>query len=257
MQSDPGLAFVQDADDLDFANRVQRPMVRALDLIVTERRHHAFCVRSPSIILKYKDDWQLAWAERWPGLNDEAKSALKQYYEQIEILELAAQHDVDREYESAKRRSVILLADLLESYVETIMQLCIVHSLKLPEKIKILTGKLPLDVENPVDVKWSVREWEKHKFPELKQSRALRFVAMFNKFMPMKSNQPETIDEIIYHRNKLTHEIIQIGDIGSEQHRSADAATLSLELVDRYFDAVSNFIIASMEAFKGYKKLEL
>lgn len=254
-QGDPSLAFVQDADDLDFVNRVQRAMARAIDLIVSERGHHAFCVRSPSMILKYKDDWQLAWAGRWSTLNEQAKTALKRYYEQIEILELAAQRDVDRDYESAKRRSVILLADLLESYVETIIQLCLVHSLKEAEGIQKLTRRKPLNVTDPVEVKRCIRNWERKCFPTT-TSRSARFVAMFKHFMPFEFNQLTDVDNLFFHRNKLTHEIIQIGDIRAEQHRSADASTLSLEAVDGFFDTVANFVIASMEAFKAYKKLD-
>lgn len=57
------------------------------------------------------------------------------------------------------------------------------------------------------------------------------------------------VDNLFRHRNALTHEIIQISDTDDDKHVSADASGLSLEEVDSYFDAVGDFIIATMSAF--------
>jgi hypothetical protein len=252
--SDTIFSFVDAADDVTFVQQTQRAMERAIDLVINERMHHTFCIQAPKMISEYKSVWLLAWEGRWALQSEEQKGILKDWYKLIEMTEDTAARDVERNYESAKRRSVILLADLFESYVESILQLCIVHSLQTPEKIKKLTGKLPASLTDPASVKRSVRNWEKTRFPELKKSRAARLVAMMRKFMPLQFEHTETIDALFFHRNALTHEIVQIGELENLNHRSADAAHLTHEEVYAYFDLVSDFVFASIDAFKSYKR---
>ncbi|MEQ1549417.1 MAG: hypothetical protein ABL918_12345, partial [Chakrabartia sp.] len=233
--------------------QIQLAMARAIDLVINERMHHSFCVRAPKMISEYKEVWKLAWAERWQSQTEEQQIVLKTWYKSIELTEDTAIKDIERDYESAKRRSVILLSDLLESYIESILQLCIVHSMQSPKNIKSLTGREPKSITDPACVKKSVRHWEKHKFPNFASSRAARVMAMMQTFMPLKFEKTREIDEIFFHRNALTHEIVQIGELENDGHRSADAANLSLEQVDNYFNVVGDFVCASMDAFKSYQ----
>lgn len=251
------LEFVQTADDTVFVNQIQRAMARAIDLVVYERRHHSFCVVAPKLMSEYKQVWLLAFANQWKDKSDEEKAGLRRWFELIELNEDTANRDIKSDFESAKRRTIILLADLFESYVESILQLCAVHSLKTSELVYKLTGKRPKSVTDPLEVKRAIRSWERTRFPDFRDSRSTRLVAMITQFMPLDFKQLAEIDSLLDHRNALTHEIVQIGELNNDSHRSANAASLSLEKVDNYFNVVGNFIIASMEAFKRYKPLVL
>ena len=77
---------------------------------------------------------------------------------------------------------------------------------------------------------------------------------MFSEFMPLQYSKIIPINELFQHRNALTHEIVQVGfDIG-DRFVSADAQGISLEDVDLYFDAVGDFILSTMDAFKLYRR---
>lgn len=230
-------------------NRIPLAMARAIDLVSNERAHHTLCVRAPTTILNYKQTFELAWADRWQDQDEIQKSVLRQWYTQIELTELAAQRDIDRNYEAAKRRSVILLADLLEAYVETLLQLMQSIDDPIGETTLDLTGRRPRDVDDARDMRRSIRHWERRiDLP----SRLQRLLHMLRHFLPHLAVADDTatlLDEMFEHRNALTHEIIQVSNDPASTHVSADASGITLERVDAYFDGVSDLIIATMNAW--------
>ena len=232
-----------------FVNHIQLAMSRAVDLVANERAHHALCVRSPAMITNYKQVFQLAWANRWADLDEELKNTLRTWYGHIEIVEDAASREIERDYEAAKRRSIILLADLLEAYVETLLQLMQTLEDEEGEATFNLTGRRPRDMSDSRDVRRSIRTWER----SIKaRSRTQRFLRMLNHYLPLGELDERAVallDEMFTHRNALTHEIIQVSNDPTSTHVSADAASITLERVDQYFDVVGDFIISTMAAF--------
>lgn len=239
--------------DHEFANKMQRAMTRAMLVIGREQLHHSFCVRAPTMIAKYKEDWPLAWHEKWPSLTASQQEVFRGWFDQIGVVERMATEDIEIDYETAKRRSIILLADLSENYTEVLLQLLISKGLGCDSDVKRLTGFKKAKLSDPRSIRKSVRNWERTQFPNL-HNRTDRIFAMMNQFMPFawaSDIHRSQMDEIFHHRNRLTHEIIQIGDMNDDSAQSADATNITLSAVDSYFVTVGEFIGSTLNGFKS------
>ncbi len=230
---------------------MQQAMTRAMTVIWREQMHHTLCVRAPSMVTRYKEDWPLAWCDKWPTFDDDRKEVFKRWFEQIGVVERLATEDIAADYESAKRRSIILLADLSENYAEVLLQLLISKGLACDADVVRLTGYKKASLEDLKSIRRSVRHWERTKFPNL-LNRTDRISTMMNVFMPFSwasDNDQIQLDEIFSHRNRLTHEIIQIADLGDQSAQSVDATNITLVEVDGYFVAVGEFIGSTLKGF--------
>ena len=81
------------------------------------------------------------------------------------------------------------------------------------------------------------------------RDRSKRIEQMLQFYMPrfrIPSECEIVLDELLAARNRLTHELILIGDLGTEDAISASATEVSLERVDQYFLAVEELIMASI-----------
>ena len=238
--------------DADFADRMQKSMTRAMNLIARERAHHTLCVRAPTMLLKYKEDWQLAWHDKWPTMSEEQQEVFRGWFQQIENIEQLAEQDIEFDYESAKRRSVILLGDLMEGFVEALLEILIVKSTMNDEELARLTGFKKAKLDSSASIMRAIRNWERTKHPGIRR-RTQRIDMMLNRFMPFcwpTEEISETIDTIFKHRNRLTHEIIQI-EFSEVSEKSADTAHLSLSDLDNQFVAVGEFIGATLQGFRA------
>lgn len=247
------LESAQSANGKEFATQMVKAMARAIDLVCRERAHHFLCIRATTAMSQYKQTWESAWAARLETTSEDERRILRAWYQEIDLMEHAAIEDLKYDLESVKRRSIILLADLMESYIESVLQLCLVYWLETPEKIRSVTGVAPREIDDPVEVKRCVRKWERTKFPDFRNRRADRLTAMLRTFIPIESIDNDIMDEIFEHRNALTHEIIQISSNTSEKFRSADASMIDIQRIDIYFNYVGDFILRSMDAFKKYR----
>lgn len=223
-------------------------MSRAIILVSSERAHHFFCVQAVTMMANMKQVWQLAWAEPWKTMDDQAKEVMRKWYQEIDMMEKVASEEIAAEYEATKRRSIILLGDLTESYIETLLATFARHVDETGEVTRIISGRKPKEMGDPRDVRRSVRAWER-SLPH--KRRSARVTEMLQFYMPnfrMKDEEADVLDELFSKRNALTHEIILIGDLKTSEHHSATAAEITLQRVDEYFNIVGDFLLATMSA---------
>lgn len=241
---------VKFTDQQRLVHGILSSLTDALRMVVGAREHHAFCIRACGLIQTYEKDWILFHHTKWSEYSQDQKDLMKRWHEYILTSSETASAQIQRGHPDAVYRSVIYLSDILENLTESFLQTCLLYIDDRVISIKQLTGRYPRDRDNAVEIRKSVRTWERSiKLP----SRLDRFCIMIETFFPTFEFPPEkrkNLDKLICFRNRLTHELIIISptfELGEETHEQPE---ISDEVTQSFFDDLGDYILALMDAFR-------
>jgi hypothetical protein len=226
---------------------VMASLVSALRNVVEGRDHHRLCFAACNMIPTYKDQWPQIYAEKWEAIDDERKESLKKLYNHIVLTSGVAEYEKASGYRQANQRSLVFLADVLENLTESFLQVCLTYIDDKVVPIKNVTGRRPRNMKSAVDIRRSVREWER----SLKQtSRSRRFREMIQIFFAsfdLEGTKLDNLDRLMLMRNKLVHELIHIPTKGETLDSLPEP---TLEEVDQFHTDVADYIQRLMDEFR-------
>jgi hypothetical protein len=226
---------------------VMASLVSALGNVVEGRDHHRLCFAACTMIPMYKDKWPQIYAEKWDTFDEERRDGLKKIYNHIVLISGVAEYEKASGYRQANQRSLIFLADVMENLTESFLQVCLIYIDDKVVPIKKITGRRPRNMTSAVDIRKSVREWER----SLKEtSRSRRFKEMIQTFFAsfdLESAKLDNLDRLMIIRNKLVHELIHIPTKG-EAFDPLPQPTL--EEVDQFHSDVADYIQRLMDEFR-------
>lgn len=229
-------------------NRLQKALSDALMLVVAEQEHHALSYRSMMMMEHYAQILPSFYKPHLEGFDNELKQGLGRWLEWVKITLESALHEESRDFNTVKRRAIIVLADIFEGVVESAVVTCLRHLARDQTPLRKLTGyRGKGDTEK--ELKFAFRTWEKRLYGSM-PSRAQRFGRMISAFFP-KFLIPATagrLDDLVERRNRYTHEIIIVTDDLSD---IVTLPTASAQEIDDFFAAVGDFIIAMLGAIPG------
>lgn len=231
---------------------VMASLVSALRNVVEGRDHHRLCFAACNIIPTYKDQWPQIYAEKWDAFDEERRDGLKKLYKHIVLTSGVAEYEKASGYRQANQRSLIFLADVLENLTESFLQVCLTYIDDKVVPIKKITGRRPRNMTSAVDIRKSVREWER----SLKQtSRSRRFREMIQTFFvsfELESAKLDNLDRLMFTRNKLVHELIHIPTKGETLEPLPEP---TLGEVDQFHTDVADYIQRLMDEFRAVSGL--
>jgi hypothetical protein len=252
-----GLTLQEMSDQERLVVGIMASLVSALGMVVEGREHHRFCYAAGSMIPSYKADWPLFYHERWGSFDDQQKATFKSWYEHISSTASIAESEIASGYRQANQRSLVFLADVLENLTESFLQICISYFESNAIAIKNLTRRRPRDMHSAVDIRKSVREWERSLS---EKSRSRRFQEMTREYFPSFNLDSETLDNLdrlMLIRNKLVHELIHIPAEGETLQAMHEP---TLEELDQFHNDVATYIQRLMDEIRemaGLSKPEL
>ncbi len=217
-------------------------------MIVDEQEHHALCYRAISMIDPYAQMIPSFYQDKMTEFTVQEKESLSRWIEWVKTTLISASNEATRDYQRTKRRTVIVLADIVEAAMEITLASCLDHLDPVGIDLKSLTGyKKRSDATG--DLKQAIRSWERKLFPRL-PTRSSRFIYMiqcfFPSFAPPKNS--ELIDILIVSRNSFTHDLIPLSS-----HIQLDVAdpTFTDDQIDGLFAAASDFLLAFLTSIPG------
>lgn len=208
------------------------------------REHHALSYRSISMVSHYA----LILPDHLKNIPISEGPAVARWGDWVQITLESAKKEQGSDFEQVKRNAVIVIADIVEGAVESVVATCLRHLATDQISLRELTGHKGSSVSER-DLKYAVRTWEKRLFPSI-PSRVQRIAAMVSTFFP-KFEAPSSsarLDAVFECRNKLTHELIVVTDQISDEAIEVGA---SLQEIDEFFDAAVHLILAMIEAIPG------
>lgn len=225
-------------------NRLQKSLSDAILLLAEEQEHHALSYRSISMVDNYAQIFPAFFRPHLSRLDDDTKEGIARWTRWIMITLESAAKEQARDYERVKRRTTIVLADLLEGVVESVVATCLRHLETQKVSLRELTGSKGR-VDSERDLRFAVRAWEKRLFEE--PSRVARFERMLTSFFPNFAlpDDASQLDRLLRLRNEYTHEVIVVTD--SITPRSPSECP-SHQNIDDFFQSAGNFILAIMTA---------
>jgi hypothetical protein len=228
-------------------NALQKAQVDTIELLSAEMAHHALCWRSIHTIPHYSDLLVAALKPISAEMDQAAKSRLAEGLQWVQINLESATTEIGIEYKSVIRRTVIVLADIVENLVESTIGICLLHLDPTQTSIReVTTFKRQAATERLL--KQAVRAWESSLFAKL-PARTERIAHMVTAFFPAFSAPLdfELLDLLFTTRNQYTHELIRLSD----DEPQGDAEMWSLAKVDQAFKVASDLLIAVMKAIPG------
>lgn len=229
-------------------NRLQKALGDAIMLITEEQEHHALCYRSISMMQPYAQMIPSFHKTHAIHYTDEQKSGLIRWLEWVKLTLVSASQEEISDFQRVKRRSVIVLADVLEAAVEVVIATCLQHLDPAAASVRELT-KYRKDIIDDAGSKLAVRSWERLLFLDYRL-RSDRFTYMIRCFFP--AFQPpqdiQLIDLLVENRNRLTHDIISLSRYVEPD---TDCPTFSAEQIDSFFSASGDFLLALLKAMPG------
>lgn len=240
MTNNPG-----EIEKRDLLNRLQKALSDALLLLVEEQEHHALSYRSISMVDNYAQIFPAFWRPHTQNLDDETKHGLARWTQWIILTLESALKEHARDYERVKRRTTIVLADLLEGAVESVLASCLRHLATDKVSLRDLTGSRG-NISSERDLRFAVRSWEKRVYLE-GLSRVIRFEKMLSTFFPefVLPDNAACLNELFRLRNEFTHELIVVTD--SLAPRTPLKCPTHQE-IDDFFHSAGDFILAMMKA---------
>ena len=115
--------------DRPLLNMLHMAMVDAIKKVDAERGHHATCTRAIMTFPEYaelKSD-KLRQSVRIDRLSDDQRKIIVRHLEQILASVEVSKIEILSDFESVNRRSVIVLADLMEGVLETVTGSFLLH----------------------------------------------------------------------------------------------------------------------------------
>lgn len=236
-----------EADDKrrSLLNRLQKTLSDAIMLIVEEQEHHALCYRAISMMQPYAQILPQFYGNHVKDFTEEQKASLARWLEYMMITLQSANNEQARDYQRVKRRTVIILADVIEAVVKIVTATCLQDFAETSNQLRELTGyKKPICVGS--DAKNAVRKWEQRLYPIL-PSRVDRFEYMLVYFFPDFVRPPnfKLLDTLIERRNQLTHDVIPLSE---NIQNDPEIPTFTAQQIDDFFVASGDFVLAMLNA---------
>ncbi len=228
-------------------NALQKAQVDTVELLRREMAHHALCWRSIHTIPRYSDLLIQKLQPITEGMDQTQKNRLAEGLEDIQHNLKSATNEINSKYSSVTRRTVIVLADIIENLVESTIGICLLHLDPTQTSIKeVTTFKRQAATER--HLKQAVRAWEYSLFVNL-PNRTQRIEHMTKAFFPnfTAPDDLDFLDQLFSARNKFTHELVRLAD----EDFGADEEGWSLARVDNAFKVACDFLIALMTAIPG------
>jgi hypothetical protein len=228
-------------------NALQKAQVDTIELLMREMAHHALCWRSIHTIPHYSELLVQVLKPVSAGMDQAEKSRLAEGVQWLQINLESATTEITLEYNSVTRRTVIVLADIVENLVESTIGICLLHLDPTQTSIREVTAfKRQAATERLL--KQAVRAWESRLFANL-PIRTQRIEHMVKAFFPTFAvpRDFELLDQLFSARNTFTHELIRL----TEEDSGTAEEGWSLARVDDAFRVASDFLIALMTAIPG------
>lgn len=228
-------------------NALQKAQIEAFQLLNEEFKHHALCWRSIGTVPYHA---QLLVSMLRPITSEKDQTAKEKLVKGVELVQInleSAEAEINSEYRSVIRRTVIVFADIVENLVESTIGVCLLHLDPTQTSIReVTTFKRQATTERLL--KQAVRAWESRLFADL-PARTQRIEHMIKAFFPaFKAPQDfEFLDRLFIARNLFTHELIKL----NEEEKLEAPEIWTLAKVDQAYDAASGFLLAVMTAIPG------
>lgn len=228
-------------------NALQKAQVDAIDLLHTEMAHHALCWRSVHAVPLYSELLAANLKPLAAEMDQAAKGRSAEGLEWVLINLESATAEIGAKFKSVNRRTVIVLADIVENLVESTIGICLLHLDPTQTSIRDVTT-FKRQALNERLLKQAVGKWEYSLQPTM-PARTQRIRHMISAFFPSfeSPSEFELLDELFTARNLFTHELIRLG----EDEASDTPQIWSLAKVDDAFKVASDFLIAVMTAIPG------
>lgn len=228
-------------------NALQVAQIDAIKLLFAEQEHHALCYRSIATVPRYAQLEASEFQRTASQMDQTTKGELAHGLQWVEINLESATTEIEAEYQSVIRRTIIVLADIIENLVESTIGICLLHLDPTQTSIRELT-KYKKQPETERHLKQAVSAWEFRSFADF-PARTQRIEHMIKAFFPafVAPKDLEILDRLFVARNQFTHELIRL----SEDDVIQAPENWSLARVDQAFDVASNFLLAVMTAIPG------
>jgi hypothetical protein len=226
-------------------NALQKAQLDAFQLLNAEFKHHALCWRSIGTVPYYAELLQKTLKPSLAKMDQVAKSQLVEGLERVLINLDSAKIEIQANYNSVIRRTVIVFADIVENQFESTIGICLLHLDPAQTSIReITTFKRQAETER--QLKQAVRKWESSLSAPARTQRIEHMVKAF--FPTFAAPQDfEFLDRLFLARNQFTHELIRL----SEEEKLEAPEIWTLAKVDQAYDAASGFLIAVMASIPG------
>jgi hypothetical protein len=182
-------------------------------------------------------------------ISDEAgKLSLIRWIEWVKITLQSAEREHSHEYQRVKRRTIIVVADIVEAIVEIELATCLEHLDPSGPSVRTLTG-YKRKIGRDFDSKMAVRSWERTLYVK-HPSRSKRFEHMIRCFFSgfVLPENADLIDQLITYRNELTHDVIPISRVVGDVNANPN---ISHEQIDSFFEASGDFMLRMLTAIPG------
>jgi hypothetical protein len=225
-------------------NALQKAQADALQLLFVEMKHHALCYRSIGTVPHYAQLLVSTLRLTALQMDQTAKGELAEGLQWVQINLERAETEIEAGYQSVIRRTIIVLADIVENLVESTIGICLLHLDPTQTSIReVTTFKRQAATERLL--KQAVRAWESRLFADF-PARTQRIEHMIKAFFPAfeKPQDFEVLDRLFIARNQFTHELIRL----TEEDVAEALEPWSLPKVDQLFHVASDFLLAVMAA---------
>ena len=180
-------------------------------------------------------------------LDDDSRSRVGREVQEVQINLECASDEIQRGYSSVTRRTVIVLADILNNLIDSTLGLCLLHLDPAQTSIKdVTTFKGQVSSERRLQT--AVDNWERSLSGKIK-ARTGRITHMLKAFFPNfePPQHIEILNNLFIARNAFTHALIRL----DENKPAHVERPWSLSMVDDGLRVTSEFLLAVMVAIPG------
>lgn len=232
---------------------------RGVMFVTEERRHYALCVRSFYVASKYSDEAAIFYAHQWGHLDEDAKNFVRDLIARSADTAKLAQQEIDSGFQPTKRHKVISLAAIVENLIESYLELFFTYYDDDGEALKVLTDRRPKNMLDPMDVRRSVRIWERSFGHRRRSDRVDEMIRFFVEDYRFPIEIRAGFDGLFAVRNRLVHELI-VSDAPGD-HFALDEADhrkiiISDDEMESYFKAAEEFLGSLLETVKSRRTSE-
>ena len=231
----------------DLLNALQKAQVDAIELLRMEMSHHAVCWRSihsyPHYTELLVDRLRLVAAD----ISEEGRARLGDGLQWAQINLDSVSNEIQQNYASVTRRTVIVLADILDNLIDSTLGLCLLHLDPTQTSIKDVTT-FKGQVSNERHLQTAVDNWERSLSGKI-GTRTARITHMLTAFFPefQPPQDIELLDNLFSARNSFTHALIRL----DENMPAHVERPWTLSMVDDGFRVASEFLLAVMGSIPG------
>jgi hypothetical protein len=213
-----------------------KAQVDAVELLRSEMAHHALCWRSIAIVPSHAEFFEREVRSIVDTLDDESRIRAGKDVQDVQINLECASNEVSLGYTSVTRRTVIVLADILDNLFQSTLGLCLLHLDPSQTSVKEVT-RFKGSITKERDLQIAIKSWERSLSGQC-QTRTARMIHMLVAFFPnfQAPNDIGLLDDLFEARNAFTHAMIRL-DENSPAHVENP---WTLSMVDEGFRVEAN-----------------